>query len=62
MQAVFAAGEHRTGRVHKEETMFDCITFAAKIMGGRVCIRGIRIPVSIIVGQLRSRSQMGRSA
>lgn len=31
--------------------MFDRITFDAAIMGGRACIRGMRIPVSVIVGQ-----------
>lgn len=31
---------------------FDRITFDRKIMGGRACIRGMRIPVSVIVGQL----------
>ena len=32
--------------------MFDRITFDSKIMGGRACIRGMRIPVSVIVGQV----------
>lgn len=32
--------------------MFDRITFDLKIMGGRACIRGMRIPVSVIMGQL----------
>jgi len=32
--------------------MFERITFDAKIMGGRACIRGMRIPVSVIVGQI----------
>jgi len=31
--------------------MFDRITFDPKILGGRPCIRGMRIPVSLIVGQ-----------
>jgi uncharacterized protein (DUF433 family) len=31
--------------------MFDRITFDPKIMGGRAWIRGMRIPVSVIVGQ-----------
>jgi len=31
---------------------FDRITFEPKIMGGRACIRGMRIPVSVIVGQI----------
>ena len=30
---------------------FDRITFDEKIMGGRACIRGMRIPVSVIMGQ-----------
>lgn len=32
--------------------MFDRITFDPKILGGRACVRGMRIPVSIIVSQL----------
>ena len=32
--------------------MFDRITFNAQIMGGRACIRGMRIPVSVVVGQI----------
>ena len=32
--------------------MFERITFDSKIMGGRACIRGMRIPVSVIVGQI----------
>ena len=32
--------------------MFDRITFDAQVMGGRACIRGMRIPVSVIVGQI----------
>jgi len=31
--------------------MFDRITFDPKVMGGRACIRGMRISVSVIVGQ-----------
>ena len=31
---------------------FDRITFDPRIMGGRACIRGMRIPVSVIVGQI----------
>lgn len=30
----------------------DRITFDPKIMGGRACIRGMRIPVSVIVSQV----------
>jgi uncharacterized protein (DUF433 family) len=32
--------------------MFERITFDKQIMGGRACIRGMRIPVSVIVGQI----------
>lgn len=32
--------------------MFDRITFDPGILGGRACIRGMRIPVSVIVGQI----------
>ncbi|HEX9841762.1 MAG TPA: DUF433 domain-containing protein [bacterium] len=30
--------------------MFERITFDTNVMAGRACIRGLRIPVSIIVG------------
>lgn len=32
--------------------MFERITFDPEIMGGRACIRGMRVPVSAIVGQV----------
>jgi uncharacterized protein (DUF433 family) len=32
--------------------MFGRITFDPQVMGGRACIRGMRIPVSVIVGQI----------
>ncbi|MBI5184742.1 MAG: DUF433 domain-containing protein [Nitrospinae bacterium] len=32
--------------------MFDRITFDQEIMGGRACIRGMRVTVSIIVNQI----------
>lgn len=32
--------------------MFDRITFDPAIMAGRACIRGMRIPVSVIVRQI----------
>lgn len=32
--------------------MFDRITFDPRILAGRACIRGMRIPVSVIVGQI----------
>jgi uncharacterized protein (DUF433 family) len=35
-----------------EVCMFERITFDPNIMGGRACIRGMRIPVSVIVGQI----------
>jgi uncharacterized protein (DUF433 family) len=31
---------------------FDRITFDPRIMGGRACIRGMRLPVAVIVGQI----------
>jgi uncharacterized protein (DUF433 family) len=31
---------------------FDRITFDPKTMGGRACIRDMRIPVSVIIGQI----------
>ena len=37
--------------MNREVIMFTRITFDPKIMGGRACIRGMRIPVSVIVGQ-----------
>ncbi len=33
-------------------SMFERITFEPTILGGRACIRGVRIPVSVVVGQL----------
>jgi len=32
--------------------MLDRITFDPAIMGGRACVRGMRIPVSVIVRQI----------
>lgn len=32
--------------------MFGRITFDPHIMGGRACLRGMRIPVAVIVGQV----------
>lgn len=32
--------------------MFDRITFDPNIMAGKACIRGMRIPVSVIVNQI----------
>jgi len=36
----------------RAELVFERITFDPRIMGGRACIRGLRIPVSVIVGQI----------
>lgn len=33
-------------------TMLDRITFDPQILGGRASVRGMRIPVSVIVGQI----------
>jgi uncharacterized protein (DUF433 family) len=41
--------EEIRGKMNK---VFDRITFDPQIMGGRACIRGMRIPVSVIVGQI----------
>ena len=32
--------------------MFERITFDPEIMGGRACLRGMRIPVSVVVSQV----------
>ncbi len=37
-------------------TSFDRITFDPQIMGGRACIRGMRIPVSVIVSQIANHA------
>ena len=39
--------------------MFERITFNREIMGGRACIRGMRIPVSVIVSQIAHGSTTG---
>jgi len=39
--------------------MFDRITFDPAILGGRACIRGMRIPVSVIVGQIAHGATFG---
>jgi uncharacterized protein (DUF433 family) len=33
----------------REGTVFDRITFDPRVMGGRACIRGLRITVSLVV-------------
>jgi uncharacterized protein (DUF433 family) len=35
-----------------QPTPFERITFDSGILGGRACIRGMRIPVSLVVGQI----------
>ena len=40
--------------------MFKRITFDPKIMGGRACVRGMRIPVSLIVEQLAHGASVAR--
>ena len=45
-----SAAKWHEGKVVRD--MFDRITFDPQIMGGRACIRGMRIPVSVIVGQI----------
>lgn len=40
--------------IGEEATVFERITFDPQIMGGRACIRGMRIPVSVIVSQIAS--------
>ncbi len=32
--------------------MFDRITFDPQILGGRACVRGMRLPISVILGQV----------
>ena len=39
-------------RHNQGEATFDRITFDPRILGGRASIRGMRIPVSVIVGQI----------
>ena len=43
---------HMRLRWYNRYEMFDRITFDTQIMGGRACIRGMRIAVSVIVGQI----------
>lgn len=39
--------------------MFERITFDSGIMGGRACIRGMRISVSVILGQIAHGASVG---
>jgi len=34
--------------------MFERITFDQKLLGGRACIRGMRLPVSVVIGHVAS--------
>ena len=38
---------------------FERITFDKDIMGGRACIRGMRVPVSVIVNQIAHGASFG---
>ncbi len=51
-QSVYSAPQE--DKKAKAMSPFDRITFDPQIMGGRACIRGMRIPVSVIVGQIAS--------
>jgi len=42
-------GVEWTGR---GDLMFERVTFDPTVLGGRACIRGMRIPVSVIVGKI----------
>jgi len=37
---------------------FDRITFDPETLGGRACVRGLRIPVSVILGQLANGAKV----
>jgi len=39
--------------------MFERITFDSEILGGRACIRGMRVPVSVVVGQIAHGATTG---
>ncbi len=46
-------------RTSRNGAMLDRITFDPQIMGGRACIRGMRIPAGIIVGLMASGASLG---
>lgn len=51
--ALWAALESTLRRTRMTtDPLFNRITFDPNMMGGMACIRGIRIPVSVIVGQI----------
>lgn len=45
-------GDAGATRYNPGAMKFDRITFDPQILGGRACIRGMRIPVSIVVSQI----------
>ena len=47
-----SAPAQRKAVMKRGRVMFDRISFDPKILGGRACIRGLRIPVSLILGQM----------
>lgn len=47
--ATFSRSHERKGDTMPQ---FDRVTFDPQIMAGRACIRGMRIPVSVIVSQI----------
>jgi uncharacterized protein (DUF433 family) len=44
--------EASENRGRGKEMNFERITFDPQVMGGRACLRGLRIPVSVIVSQV----------
>lgn len=45
-------GPRYNGDVSSETRTLDRITFDPKVLGGRATIRGMRVPVSVIVGKI----------
>jgi uncharacterized protein (DUF433 family) len=45
-------GVHASGAYDFFMLRFDRITFDPTVMGGRACIRGMRLPVSVIIKQI----------
>ena len=43
---------------HARENRFDRITFDPEVMGGRACIRGMRVTVATIVDQIAEGSSI----
>jgi uncharacterized protein (DUF433 family) len=43
------AGKIGTGKSNEQPTAFDRITFEPGKMGGRACIRGLRVTVGLVV-------------